>query len=72
MQTRHDAAPARPTADWIQHYAADLLAAAPGMHPLDAVRLAMVTAEVEASEPRARPVPRTAAPSPSRRRPEAP
>lgn len=70
MQTHHDAAPARPTAAWIRHYAADLLAAAPGMHPLDAVRRALET--VEASEPPSPAAPRTAAPSPSRRRPEAP
>jgi hypothetical protein len=31
----------RPTADWINRYASDLLASAPGMHPLDAVRRAM-------------------------------
>lgn len=72
MHAQYDAAPARPTADWIHHYAADLLAAAPGMHPLDAVRRALETAE--ASEPPAASpaAPRTAAPSPSRRRPEAP
>lgn len=70
MQSHHDADHARPTADWIRHYAADLMAAAPGMHPLDAVRRALET--VAASEPPSQPAPRTAAPSPSRRPPEAP
>ncbi len=41
MHFHHDAAHARPTADWITRYASDLLASTPGMHPLDAVRLAM-------------------------------
>jgi hypothetical protein len=67
MQTHHDAAPARPTADWIHHYAADLLAAAPGMHPLDAVRLALEVTE-GAAEPGREPPARAAVPSPARRR----
>ncbi len=41
MQIQHDAVHARPTAESINRFAAGLLAAAPGMHPLDAVRLAM-------------------------------
>lgn len=69
MQSRHDPAPDHPTAEWIHHYAADLLAAAPGMHPLDAVRLALVSVEVQESPSQA--APRTAEPSPSRRSPEA-
>lgn len=48
MQTHHDAAPARPTADWIQHYAAEVLASAPGTHPLDAVRQALKATETSA------------------------
>lgn len=36
-----DLPPSRPTAAWISRYAAGLLAATPGMHPLDAVRQAM-------------------------------
>lgn len=35
----------RPTAAWISRYAAGLLASTPGMHPLDAVRLAMDASE---------------------------
>lgn len=41
MQSHDDAAPDRPTAEWINRYAAELLASAPGMHPLDAVRQAL-------------------------------
>jgi hypothetical protein len=59
MQTRHDAVrtPTHPTADWICHVAADLLASAPGMRPLDAVRQAMeigenaLAAETRAPQP---------------------
>lgn len=61
MQSHHAAAPARPTADWIQHYATEVLASTPSLHPLDAVRQAL-----QASELQAEPAPRTAAPSPSR------
>lgn len=39
--TAHGTPPARPTAAWISRYAADLLSSTPGLHPLDAVRLAM-------------------------------
>lgn len=39
--TRHDSAPARPTAAWISRYAAGLLSSTPSLQPLDAVRLAM-------------------------------
>jgi hypothetical protein len=39
--TLHDAPPARPSAAWISHYAADLLSSTPSLKPLDAVRLAM-------------------------------
>jgi hypothetical protein len=67
MQTHHDAAPARPTADWIHHYAADLLAAAPGMHPLDAVRRALEVTEGSV-EPGREPTDRAAVPSSARRR----
>jgi hypothetical protein len=47
MQTRHDAerTPVHPTAEWIRRYAADLLAQAPDLRPLDAVRLAMEISE---------------------------
>jgi hypothetical protein len=38
----------RPTADSINRFATQLLAAKPGMNPLDAVRLAMESAEREA------------------------
>lgn len=62
MQIHHDAAPARPTADWIHHYAADLMAAAPGMHPLDAVRRALEVTEGAAEPPRREPP----VPSPAR------
>jgi len=37
----HDSALARPTAEWIFHYAASLLSTTPGLQPLDAVRQAM-------------------------------
>jgi hypothetical protein len=68
MQTRHDAdrTPSRPTAAWIRHYAADLLAAAPGMRPLDAVRQAM-----EVSEKASAPETRATQPPASGRRPPA-
>lgn len=36
-----DALPERPTAAWINRYAAGLLSAAPGLRPLDAVRMAI-------------------------------
>ena len=39
--TAHGTPPARPTAAWISRYAADLLGSTRGLHPLDAVRLAM-------------------------------
>lgn len=54
MQFIQDAANARPTADWITRYATDLLAATPGMHPLDAVRQAMEASAGTAIEGRKR------------------
>jgi hypothetical protein len=51
MQPHPAAAHARPTADWIRHYAADLLAAVPGMHQLDAVRQAIEAKAGEVGEP---------------------
>ncbi len=74
MQIHHDAAPARPTAESISRFAAGLLAAVPGMHPLDAVRLAMeATAGTDPGHERPLssgvvPHPRTGAPTPSARR----
>jgi hypothetical protein len=50
MQFHHDPAHARPTADWISRYAADLLDTTPSMHPLDAVRQAMEASSTEAAE----------------------
>lgn len=49
-----DAPQARPTADWISRYAANLLASTPGMQPLDAVRLAMEASAGAADEERKR------------------
>jgi hypothetical protein len=40
----HDTPPARGSAAWIARYAAGLLNSTPGMHPLDAVRVAMMDA----------------------------
>jgi hypothetical protein len=61
MQTHHDADPAaRPTAEWIERYATDLMATVPGMLPLDAVRQAM-DATAGAAEPGHAPPPARAA-----------
>jgi hypothetical protein len=66
MHSRHDADPARPTAEWIKRYAADLMAAKPGMHPLDAVRQAL-EATAGAADPGHEPPARGAVQSPGRR-----
>lgn len=50
----------RPTAEAINRFATALLAAEPGMKPLDAVRLAMQSAERDAAELDDRPPPRPA------------
>jgi hypothetical protein len=53
----------RPTADAINRYATALLAAEPGMKPLDAVRLALQSAERDAQGLDDREPPRTAMPA---------
>jgi hypothetical protein len=64
MQLDHHAASPRPTAEWISRYAAELLASAPGMHPLDAVRQAIEATAGAADEGHPR-VPPGAAPQPA-------
>jgi hypothetical protein len=72
MQVHHEAAHARPTADSINRFAAGLLAAAPGMHPLDAVRLAMEAAEGATTHDRVEHPPSSGGQPPPRGRGNAP
>jgi hypothetical protein len=67
MQTQHDAAPARPTADWIRHYAAEVLASTPGLHPLDAVRQALQATAATAEPGHQRPASSATVQPPARR-----
>ncbi|HET9976052.1 MAG TPA: hypothetical protein VFQ20_01335 [Burkholderiaceae bacterium] len=46
-----DTPPDRPTAAWINRYAAGLLSAAPSLRPLDAVRMAMDACDDAARPP---------------------
>jgi hypothetical protein len=64
----HDFPLARPTAEWISRYAADLLSSTPGLQPLDAVRAAMAASTSVVGEFRGQ----TAKPSARHRRATAP